>query len=229
MAAAVAGGLPVATNRGAGSAGWSERGRVKIYTRRGDRGETGLLGGARVPKTDPRVRAYGEVDELNAALGLALALDAGEGPAGGALAGVQDDLFAIGARLASPDGSRADRQGTIPAFGADRIAELESRIDGLVAELPELRSFILPGGTPAASQAHVARTVCRRAERAIAALLSTQPDLGDLVIPYMNRLSDLLFCVARAANHRAGRPEVPWRPEEGRGAGDGGPSQGEVT
>lgn len=205
---------------------------MKIYTRRGDEGETGLFGGPRVPKTDPRVRAYGAVDEANAALGLALALDAEGALDPERVAAVQEDLFAVGARLAAADPERARRKGAIPELRAERIAALEAWIDELEETLPPLDAFVLPGGGRSGAQLHVARTVCRRAERAIVALLPEQPDLAEVLLPYMNRLSDLLFVLARAANARAGAPERPWRPRArggqgaGREGGEGGDGEG---
>ncbi len=195
------------------------RSRLKIYTKGGDGGETGLLGGARVPKDDARVAAYGTVDELNAAVGVALALDpqgATMGESWPALGAVQGDLFTIGARLAAANPDRLLRKGTIPALSPDRIDALEAWIDALDAELPALDAFVLPGGSPLAAQLHVARTVCRRAERGVTALLDEQPDLAGVVIPYINRLSDLLFTLARAANRRAGREDAMWLPQRQR-------------
>lgn len=200
------------------------RSRLKIYTKGGDGGETGLLGGARVPKDDARVAAYGTVDELNAAVGAALALDqqgATLGESGPALEAVQEDLFTIGARLAAHDPGRLLRKGTISALAADRIDALEAWIDALDAELPALDAFVLPGGSPLAAQLHVARTVCRRAERGVTALLGDQPDLAEVVVPYINRLSDLLFTLARAANRRAGREDAMWLPRRQRDEGGG--------
>lgn len=191
---------------------------MKIYTRGGDRGNTGLFGGRRVPKTDPRVRAYGSVDETNAVLGLALALEEREAPDGAdpvvdreRLRRVQEDLFSLGARLAADDPDRARRKGAIPELGADRVAALEAWIDELDEELPALDAFILPGGGPVGAQLHVARTVCRRAERAVVSLMEKDPELGETVLPYLNRLSDLLFTLARAANQRQGAAERAWR------------------
>ncbi len=195
------------------------RSRLKIYTKGGDGGETTLLGGARVPKDDARVAAYGTVDELNAAIGVALALDpdaATLGESGPALGAVQEDLFTIGARLAAANPDRLLRKGTIPVLSADRIDALEAWIDALDAELPALEAFVLPGGSPLAAQLHVARTVCRRAERGVTALLDGQPDLAEVVVPYINRLSDLLFTLARAANGRAGREDAMWLPQRQR-------------
>lgn len=193
--------------------------RLKIYTKGGDGGETGLLGGARVSKDDARVAAYGTVDELNAVIGVALALDpegATLGESGPALGAVQEDLFTIGARLASANPERLLRKGTIPALSAGRIDALEAWIDALDAELPELDAFVLPGGSPLAAQLHIARTVCRRAERGVTALLDAQPDLAEVVVPYINRLSDLLFTLARAANRRAALEDRMWLPQRRR-------------
>jgi len=159
------------------------------------------------------------VDELNAAVGVALALDpqgATLGESWPALRAVQEDLFTIGARLAAANPDRLLRKGTIPALSADRIDALEAWIDALDAELPALDAFVLPGGSPLAAQLHVARTVCRRAERGVTALLDEQPDLAGVVIPYINRLSDLLFTLARAANRRAGREDAMWLPQRQR-------------
>ena len=180
---------------------------MKIYTRTGDQGQTGLFGGTRVSKADPRVAAYGEVDELNACLGVVRAN--GELPADIAelLEHVQKDLFAIGARLADPAERIAGRVAKV-AVGDEDIARLEGWIDRFEAELPPLRRFILPGGSQAGALLHLSRTVCRRAERSMVALGTEQVD-GHLLI-YVNRLSDLLFVVARAVNHRAGRPETEW-------------------
>ena len=179
---------------------------MKIYTRTGDRGETGLFDGTRVPKSNPRVAAYGEVDELGAWLGLARASGVDDG-LGGMLEQIQRDLFALGARLADPARRIAERV-TKAAVGGEDIARLEGWIDTLEAELAPLRRFILAGGSPGAAALHVSRTICRRAERAMVGLGrdAYEPDL----LTYMNRLSDLLFVMARAANHRAGAPEVEW-------------------
>jgi cob(I)alamin adenosyltransferase len=178
---------------------------VKIYTRTGDTGETALFDNSRVSKADPRVDAYGEVDELNAWLGLVRAsgldpdLDA-------ALVHIQRDLFAVGAQLADPSDRLADR--VTKAFVSDAdVARLEALIDRLEQDVPPLTRFILAGGAVPGASLHVARTVCRRAERRIVALVPT-PDL--LLIRYMNRLSDLLFVLARVVNHRVGQPETEW-------------------
>jgi len=181
---------------------------MKIYTRTGDAGETGLFGGGRVAKDDPRVEAYGDVDELNAVLGVARAVD--QMPRiDEVLVLVQRDLFAIGALLATPDRDRMAQQLAKARIDEDRIAELEQAIDDAEVELEPLRAFILPGGTPKAAALHVARTVCRRAERRVVALRH-DVELPELAVIYLNRLSDLLFTLARLANRRAGAGEVTW-------------------
>lgn len=179
---------------------------MKIYTRTGDSGETALLGGKRVSKADPRVAAYGDVDELNAWLGLARA---------GALAGeltamieeIQRDLFAIGSRLADP-GSKVANRVEKTAVTGESVKRLEDWIDQLESEVPVLRRFILAGGSPAGASLHVARTICRRAERSVVGLGPEQVESEVLV--YLNRLSDLLFVMARVANRRDGAPELEW-------------------
>jgi cob(I)alamin adenosyltransferase len=179
---------------------------VKIYTRTGDGGDTALFDGTRVRKSDSRVSAYGDVDELNAWLGLvrAAGLDADVAEM---IERIQRDLFALGARLADPAGRIAERV-TKAAIQPEDISRLESWIDALDAELPPLRRFLLPGGTAAAASLHVARTTCRRAERAVVALEGAplEPEL----LTYVNRLSDLLFVMARAVNRRAGVAELEW-------------------
>ena len=185
---------------------------MKIYTRTGDEGRTKLFGGDPVRKDDARVDAYGTLDELNAALGFALALDPGAELGLEGLRDVQEDLLVLGARLAAADPERARSRGSIPTLRPERTVALEAWIDALDEELDPLDAFVLPGGGPAGAQLHVARTICRRAERAITALLSEQPDLSEAVIPYVNRLSDLLFTLARAVNARSGRPEDRWLP-----------------
>ena len=189
---------------------------MKIYTRKGDSGRTKLFGGVEVDKHDARVAAYGTLDELNASLGLVMALDPDRDPALAPLERVQEDLFVIGSRLAAARPERELERGTIPALEPDRIAALEEWIDRLDEELPALTAFVLPGGSSAGAQLHVARTICRRAEREITALVEVDPDLAEGVIPYVNRLSDLLFTLARAVNHRAGRPEASWLPQRTR-------------
>ena len=179
---------------------------MKIYTRTGDSGETSLLGGRRVSKADDRVAAYGDVDELNAWLGLVRPVTA-DTQLASMLEQLQRDLFAVGARLADPAHRVADRVAKA-AVGAEDIERLENWIDHLQTGLPELRRFILPGGGPAGAALHVARTVCRRAERSIVALGpdAVEPEL----LVYINRVSDLLFVMARAANHRDGVAETEW-------------------
>ena len=181
---------------------------MKIYTRTGDEGDKGLFGGGRVTKDDPRVEAYGAVDELNAALGMARSVEMMP-RVDEVLAPVQRDLFAIGALLATPDHDKMREQLAKARIDDERIAELERAIDAGEAELEPLRAFILPGGTPKAAALHVARTVCRRAERRVITLQRTVP-LPQLAIIYLNRLSDLLFVLARVANKRAGAGEVTW-------------------
>jgi cob(I)alamin adenosyltransferase len=182
---------------------------VKIYTRTGDEGDTALFDGTRVSKADARVATYGEVDELNAWLGLVRAgtddpeLDV-------MLEHIQRDLFAIGARLADPRHRIADRVTKASAIAHEDVARLEEWVDVLDAKLPVLRRFVLAGGSTTGAALHVARTVCRRAERAIVALAGTAGTVDPVVLTYVNRLSDLLFVMARTANHRAGVPEREW-------------------
>jgi len=180
---------------------------VKIYTRRGDRGQTDLFGGDRVDKHDRRVCAYGDVDELNACLGVAAASLEDE-DLRGLLQRVQNSLFDLGSLLATPSAEHQRKSG-LPEVGAGDVEELESEIDRLEAELPELKSFVLPGGSPAAAAFHHARTVCRRAERNTVAL-DREQHLEPAIIQYLNRLSDLLFSLARVANRRAGVADVEW-------------------
>jgi cob(I)alamin adenosyltransferase len=176
---------------------------LKIYTRTGDAGETGLFGGQRVAKDALRVHAYGTVDECNAVVGLARAagLDA---ELDILLAQVQNQLFVVGSDLATPGDSAH-----IPRVGEAEAGFLEQAIDSLEASLEPLRQFILPGGTAAAAQLHLARTVCRRAERWAVSLAHEEP-ISPHVLTYLNRLSDFLFVAARAANARASTPDVPW-------------------
>jgi cob(I)alamin adenosyltransferase len=184
---------------------------VKIYTKTGDAGDTGLFGGPRVSKSDPRVEAYGDVDELNAAIGVVRAgveapdLDA-------ELGRIQAELFCVGAELATPHDARA--RSAIPPVDAAWTARLEAAIDAWEGELPPLTRFVLPGGTRTAAALHVARTVCRRAERRAVALASVV-EVDARVLAYLNRLSDLLFVAARLANHRARREETTWDPRGG--------------
>jgi cob(I)alamin adenosyltransferase len=180
---------------------------VKVYTRRGDAGETDLFGGERVAKDHQRVEAYGAVDELNAALGVAGAASAS--PDVSALVEtLQARLFDLGAQLATPDAARRAKTGLSGPGDAD-VEDLERRIDTLEAELAPLRRFVLPGGSAGAAAFHLARTVCRRAERRVVALGRSEP-LEPAAIRYLNRLSDLLFVLARVENRRAGRGDVEW-------------------
>jgi cob(I)alamin adenosyltransferase len=181
---------------------------ARIYTKTGDQGETGLFGGERVPKNDPRVAAYGAVDEVNAAIGFAVSLEP-EAFDGAFLQMIQRDLFTIGAELASPNPAKVDKALGGPRIGESQIGALEHMIDGHEAKLPPLKNFILPGGTPKAAALHFARTVCRRAERAVVELARAQKINPDIV-KYLNRLSDFLFVLARAVNAQAGRPDVTW-------------------
>jgi cob(I)alamin adenosyltransferase len=178
---------------------------VKIYTRTGDTGDTSLFDGTRVRKSEPRVEAYGDVDELNACLGLARASGADHEIAD-ELIRLQRDLFALGAQLADP-GEKIAARVTKAALGDDDVARLEELIDRYEAELPALRRFILAGGSPAGAALHVARAVCRRAERRMVAL---EPAVDAVLVRYVNRLSDLLFVLARAVNHRSGAIETEW-------------------
>ena len=181
-------------------------GWVKIYTKTGDSGETALLGGKRVSKADPRVAAYGEVDELNAWLGLVRSIGSDAGLAA-MLERIQRDLFAIGARLADP-GSKVAHRVAKTAVTDDDVTRLEDWIDLLESEVPVLRRFILAGGSRAGASLHVARTICRRAERTVVSLGTEHVEPEILV--YLNRLSDLLFVMARVANRRDGAPEFEW-------------------
>jgi cob(I)alamin adenosyltransferase len=188
---------------------------MKIYTRTGDQGETGLFGGGRVAKDDLRVQAYGSVDEANAALGVARAALRRQGGAAAALdedlEALQGALFDLGADLATPLDARA-RQALRPVAAAD-VEALERRIDALDDELEPLGTFILPGGSDAAAALHVARSVARRAERDTVALARVA-EVNPEALRYLNRLSDLLFTLARAVNARSGVPDAGW----GRGA-----------
>ena len=179
---------------------------MKIYTKTGDQGETSFFDNTRVSKADPRVEAYGQVDELNACLGTVRAAGVGEDIAS-ALESIQKELFALGARLADPSSRIASRVRKAAITAVD-VERLEQIIDRLEAEVPPLRRFILPGGSGGGALLHLARTVCRRAERRVIGL---GPDAVEpIVVVYLNRLSDLLFVMARAVNYRAGSPEVEW-------------------
>jgi cob(I)alamin adenosyltransferase len=181
----------------------------RIYTRTGDAGETGLFDGTRVSKADPRVDAYGDVDELASWLGVVrarLGVDTGTADVAAMLERIQHDLFAIGALLADPRHRIADRV-VKATLDAGDIARLEAAIDALEAELPPLRKFILAGGSETGAWLHLARAVCRRAERRVTALGEAAHPVA---LTYLNRLSDLLFTMARAVNARAGASELEW-------------------
>jgi len=179
---------------------------MKIYTKTGDAGDTGLFGGARVSKACPRVEAYGEIDELNSVLGLALA-EPFDDSVTALLTDVQSRLFDLGAELATAPDSKVALG--IPLIGDEQVGALESAIDRAESELEPLKTFVLPGGSRAAAHLHLARTVCRRAERRLVALASEETVRPE-AIRYVNRLSDALFVLARLANHRAGIADVPW-------------------
>lgn len=178
---------------------------MKIYTKTGDDGTTSLFSGGRVPKTHLRVEAYGTVDELNSLLGLARAHQP-HSQTDSWLMQVQNQLLHLGADLATPLDAKAE---WVVRIDATMIAWLEATIDRMTAELPDLKQFILPGGAPAAAALHVARTICRRAERLVVAL-QEQETLGDYVLVYLNRLSDFLFTLARWENMQAGESEEKW-------------------
>lgn len=178
---------------------------MKIYTKTGDKGETSLFGGQRVPKDALRIEAYGTIDELNSALGIVLAENADKRIAQ-ILTNIQNRLFDLGADLATPRGLTAK---SVKRVERKDTQLLEKAIDSLEPRLQPLRSFVIPGGSPVAARIHYARTICRRAERAVIRL-SRNEDIGDGITPYLNRLSDLLFVLARYANHMAGVPEIKW-------------------
>ena len=185
---------------------------TKIYTRTGDRGDTGLVGGRRVSKDSPRIWAYGTVDELNSAIGLARACNAGKKTSFAAklddvLAQIQNDLFDLGAELATlPE----DRQTGMPGIGKQHITKLEQLMERLNAELGPLQEFILPGGSQIAATLHLARTICRRAER-FCVRLTRNERIGEQIVPYLNRLSDALFVLARWANKKQKVREIFWK------------------
>ena len=181
---------------------------MKIYTRTGDKGETGLLGGTRVPKDHLRIEAYGTVDELNSQLGMLR--DLASPYHGDLLLEIQGTLFALGSRLGCSSEEEAGRF-QVPPVGDDAITTLERAMDVMDSELSPMRNFILPGGHPAVSQAHVCRTVCRRAERRVVQLATTEV-IPDTVVRYLNRLSDLLFVLARHLGKLHGVSDIPWKP-----------------
>ncbi|MDP2671339.1 MAG: cob(I)yrinic acid a,c-diamide adenosyltransferase [bacterium] len=177
-----------------------------IYTKAGDKGQTSLLGGERVKKNHPRVRAYGSVDELSAALGLATSF-AKNPEIAKILMKIQNELFNIGAELSSPKKMKNSASGGYFELKAEKLTELEVCIDSFDASLPPLHTFILPGGTPSASCLHLARTICRRAEREVSSL-SESVSINPILVAYLNRLSDLLFVLARAENHGQ---DIAWK------------------
>ena len=181
---------------------------MKIYTRTGDKGTTGLIGGSRVEKSDPRIECTGDIDELNAAIGLAAAgLGAKQKQLAEALGMVQNELFVLGALVAAPHPTPTSR--ALPELDETMITRLEMQMDAADAELPPLKQFILPGGCELAARLHFARTVCRRAERQLVRFSQDRP-IPPLAVIYLNRLSDWLFVQARWANHREGIADVPW-------------------
>ena len=191
----------------------------RLYTRSGDDGTTGLFGGARVSKDHPRVEAYGAVDELNAAVGLAAA-EAARAPRSPVseqilriFADLQSRLFDIGADLATPEGAKHEAK--ILRISEEQVAEVEKWIDELDAGNAPMKSFVMPGGTDLAGRLHLARTICRRAERAMIHLRHSEP-VSDGATIYINRVSDMLFAMARRVNKEAGVPDVPWVPAKKR-------------
>lgn len=182
---------------------------MKLYTKTGDEGETGLLGGARVSKASVQVSAYGDVDELNSTIGV-VRLHPIDSATDGLLASIQSELFNLGAELSAPPG----KDPGVPRVDDAEIELLERAIDRADGELPPLKTFVLPGGCAAAAHLHVARTVCRRAERAVVGL-ADEVEVRPAIVRYLNRLSDLLFVLARLANHRKDVPDVPWKGRTG--------------
>ncbi|MFT3885028.1 MAG: cob(I)yrinic acid a,c-diamide adenosyltransferase [Flavobacteriales bacterium] len=181
---------------------------MKIYTRTGDQGQTSLLGGTRIPKDSLRIEAYGTMDELNSHLGLLR--DHAQGRQDALLVPIQERLFTLGSRLASGSEEQADKF-KVPQVDEAEIAAMEAAMDAMDKELPEMRNFILPGGHLAASQAHVCRTVCRRAERLVVHLAAGE-EVPAIAVRYLNRLSDLLFVLARYLAHLDGVADTPWKP-----------------
>jgi cob(I)alamin adenosyltransferase len=181
---------------------------MKIYTKTGDTGQTGLFGGGRVPKDHVRVEAYGAVDELNSAIGVVRATQ----PVhfcDDLLESIQRDLFALGGHLATPNPDKVKKALEKAELSAERVTLFERTMDEADGELPPLRAFVLPAGTPKAAALHLARTICRRAERSVVSLARTE-EVPELFLTYLNRLSDLLFTLARLANHRDGAGDVTW-------------------
>jgi cob(I)alamin adenosyltransferase len=183
-------------------------GFMKIYTKTGDDGSTGLVGGPRVRKSDPRIECYGTADELSAAVGLAIVVAEKSAPQLAAmLREVQDDLFVAGSHLATPEDS--PHRNSLPVLDETIVSRLEMQIDSAVATLPPLRNFIMPGGTELAARLHLARTICRRAERLLVAFAMDRP-ISPVLLTYFNRLSDWLFVQARRANQLAGVEDIVW-------------------
>jgi len=180
---------------------------MKIYTKTGDAGETSLFGGGRVAKSHPRVAAYGDVDELNASIGRAVSNLKMEDSLRSQLERIQKTLFGVGGEVATP--GEKGREKLRDLVTDAEVEALETSLDAMEVDLPPLRSFILPGGSPAGSALHVARTVCRRAERSVVELSRTESVRGE-VLRYLNRLSDWLFVAARHVNFREGHTETPW-------------------
>lgn len=183
---------------------------MKLYTRTGDQGSTGLFGGDRVTKRHPRLMAYGTLDELNSVLGLLRLHATPEAAPSERLQQVQNDLFVLGALLATPE-SRKDQLGARMTKPTWSIEDMEADIDRLTALASPMRAFVLPGGSPGAAWAHLARTVCRRAEREVVSLAAEEA-VDDLVLTYLNRLGDWLFALARAENALSGTPDLEWNP-----------------
>src|SRR6185312_6642748 len=185
---------------------------MKIYTNVGDKGTTGLFGGPRVPKDHLRVQAYGDVDELNSQIGAARA-ECTDAEVGAILARLQNQLFDLGSELATPDQEHAPKR--IPVITEADVVRMEGEMDRFDTELEPLRAFVLPAGSRLAAALHMARTICRRAERSTVTLDRAE-SLDPLIVKFLNRLSDLLFVLARVANHRASVPEVKWEPNRAR-------------
>lgn len=183
---------------------------MKIYTRTGDTGQTSLLGGQRVAKDSIRIGSYGTIDELNSHIGLLR--DHAKGKRDELLVPIQEKLFALGSRLASGSEEQAEKF-KVPQLTDADISALETEMDRMDKELPEMRNFILPGGDLAASQAHVCRTVCRRAERLVVTLAASEA-VPEIVVRYLNRLSDLFFVLARHISHGNGVADTPWKPHQ---------------
>jgi cob(I)alamin adenosyltransferase len=180
---------------------------MKIYTKTGDDGTTGLIGGRRVHKSDARIECIGAVDELNAAIGLAAVT--ASAPGGDRLRAVQNELFAIGSHLAVPEATAVPAY--LPAIDEAMVARLEMEIDSAEMQLPALKNFILPGGGESAARLHLARTICRRAERDLSAFAEDRP-VPPVILTYLNRLSDWLFVQARLENQISGIADIPWNP-----------------